>query len=91
VQRGQLVCPEANGIAREALKELPNSGDALELINKAERGIWFGELFYPTIDNPIIKIQFRRGIFQFMKMLIKKENAAFWMTVLNDNVDFGKE
>lgn len=89
--RGKLACPEANAIAMEAISKLKNNEDAVKLINDAELNNWFGKLVYPSDERPTMKIQFRRGVFQFMKIKVIKNYASFWITVINDNVDFSKE
>lgn len=91
IPRGTPASSEVNRIAIRAVEKLNGNKDALDLIREADKNKWFGELMYPDEINPTIKIQFRRGVFQFMKMLIKRKYSSFWMTVINENVDFGKD
>lgn len=88
IRRGEAVPFEANAIARDAILKLPDTS-AIKLFNDAELNKWHGTLLFPA-DRPAIEIKFRRGVFQFMAINICKENSIFKMTVINENVDFGK-
>ena len=87
IQRGQPVSPDINSIARKALEKNPV---AIDLLNEAESKKWYGELNSPNETSPSVKVQMRRGIVQFVKILVERNGASFWMTVINDKVEFGK-
>lgn len=90
VPRGTKYNSDVNSIARDAISDATKDSDAISLFNDADENKWFGEWIYPDPSNPEIKIQFSRGIFTIAKILIRKGKASFWMSIKNDNVDFGK-
>lgn len=90
IPRGKELPADANAIARIAVEKLRDP-DALELLREAEVNKWHGSLIYPIDDNPRLEIKFRRGVFQFMTINVLKGKTLFRMTVINDNVEFGKD